>query len=266
MQIIKNYVKIIKDFKNNFLIMTDFYEKEICRMENNTRSLEQLKKRINVPYLVDFLKERINSRKENEKKQELLKNFLTLSKEEQRIYRDYIAGLMQNDPNLIKDFDDDLEQLIWLLKSMDRLEIYATFQNAYREDNDILKEKAYIEIAWWSIEKKVIKPFDWFKFKKETYQIVWWNTEYLWNNIYKINLEWIKNEWSLRYKTEESIIIKYDWWNTFQVIDPNTNTNLWIQNLNIQKYKRWQIFKNTVLNVKINNSKIKVWLNIFDQN
>lgn len=245
--------------------MTDFYDKEISKLENDTRNLEQLKSRLNNPYLIDFLNERINSPKEHEKKQELLRNFSTLSKEEQRIYRDYIANLMKNDPNMIKDFDDDLNQLIWLLRSMDRMEVYASIQNAYKNEvNNILEQKYQIEITWWKIEKKVIKPFSWFKVKNETYDIVWWYAEYIWNNIYKINLEWLKKEKDyLRYKTTDSFYIKYNWWNTLQLIDPTTNKSFWIIELQIdQRYKKHEN-KKAFININLSWTKIQVWLNIF---
>jgi hypothetical protein len=42
---------------------------------------------------------------------------------------------MQRDPNMVKDADDDISQLIELMKSMDKLEAYACVSNAYRENN-----------------------------------------------------------------------------------------------------------------------------------
>jgi len=116
--------------------MADFYSEQIKHIDNKERSLEELKSRLNNPYLKEYLEERLNSKWEDDKKNDFLKQFNTLKDNEKRAYRNYISRIMKNDPNIIKDFDDDLDQLTNLLISIDKLEIYAWICNNCNQNSN----------------------------------------------------------------------------------------------------------------------------------
>lgn len=227
-------------------------------IENQNRNIEELKSRLNNPYLKEFLLERLNSKLETAKKNEFLSQFSILSLQEKRTYRDYISSIMKNDPTIIKDFDDDLDQITWLLKSMDKLEIYAwvcnncvetpkkempSYDDTYRpwlrdiqiESNEF-PQAPTLEVSVAKLTKKEVSIHldkvwkswdDTFDAKNKNYDLTSFQTNVIkdlwdWKYLYKVNINYWDNNWSdywLNKKANSELFLIY-WWNsTIQVLD-----------------------------------------------
>jgi hypothetical protein len=85
------------------------------------------------------------------------------------------------------------------------------------------------EVAWWRITKRVL-GLDWIK--EKTYDIVWADSEYIWNWKYRIYLESSRKVGKYgRSSQNDSIVIWYRWWNTIQIFDSEWERRIWIVNI-----------------------------------
>ena len=91
-----------------------------------------------------------------------------------------------------------------------------------------------IEVTRWTIIQKTLTASfkHWFDNKNVTYQILWQNAHYRWNWFYEIDLfaKW----WNI--KNEKSILIRYDWWESFELWNPITNEQIWMAEVSWEWY------------------------------
>lgn len=150
-------------------------------LETLDTSLEKNKKILN-PLLKDYLSERIWNKKENSKKEAFLEKFNTLPIEEKKEYRDYLYNVVKESPDFMKDFNDDFIQVIKLVSSIDKLEIYAWVCNNCKVDTSkewLFKEPNFFVTSWLMTNTKTNKTLDFEDLKGE----------YTWAWTYKLYLD-----------------------------------------------------------------------------
>lgn len=98
------------------------------------------------------------------------------------------------------------------------------------------------EIAWWRITKRVL----WFDgIKEKTYEVIGWESEYLWNWKYRIYLESSRNIWKYgRSSSNDSIVLSYRGWNTIQIFDSDWERKIWIVRIqnSSEIYENWNMW------------------------
>ncbi len=128
------------------------------------------------------------------------------------------------------------------------------------------------EVAWWRVTKKVL-GFDWIK--EKTYDIVWADSEYIWNWKYRIYIESSRRVWKYGKSSQsDSIVIWFKWWNTVQIFDSDWERRIWIipikNNMDIYesgynwnwRYNRRIEQKNSIISFEMKDywSKIELFL------
>lgn len=121
--------------------------------------------------------------------------------------------------------------------------LYNNTKNIQKDYNETMPP---FEIAWWEVTKKVLVHEKWLNFwiEKKTYNIIWWDIEYIWNWKYKIYIESSRNVWKYwRSYWKDSIVIWYRWWNTIQLFDSEWERKIWIVNIqnNVDIYESGNI-------------------------
>ncbi len=181
--------------------------------------------------------------------------------EERKILTDYIEEQMRN-----SSWDNKLQFV----------ELWARVWNIWKNIEGFTKVPEYkeeipFEIAGWSITKKVLTKKEWWKWYEltteyKTYQITWWDIENIWNNTYRVYLEWKRKVWKYWSSwTNEYIDIKYNWWNTIQILD-NYWESIWIvpirnkREISIDGGHRRQVVRerNSFISFELKNSWSKI--------
>lgn len=216
-----------------------YIEHRIRRESTETRdSLEYLKNRLNrqLMWYFEEVREHWYSR---EKKELFLETFHRLSRPEKQEYLKYVVKAIE-----WKCWKEDVEaeenalgDLLKDMRGIDKMEVYAWLSNAcrqdryeWRDDREYYDDVPSFEIAWWTIRKKVIGiSKKWFYMNEKTFQITWVDIDSLWNNMFRIYLEWRRKVWDIiSTGIEEDIVIRFVGRNIIQVFDSQWERSLGI--------------------------------------
>lgn len=133
----------------------------------------------------------------------------------------------------------------------------------FRESNDVATYN--IKVTRWTITQKTLTASfkHWFDNKNVTYNILWSNAHYRWNWFYEIDL--FARWWNIN--NEKKILIRYDWWDAFDLINPKTKEAIWIAELwwerySITPYGISTHWRKVNLKFEQNWVKIDIWLSI----
>lgn len=246
------------------------------------------------PEVYDFDKQLVleNKRIEIEKKYWwLIKTFILSTTKDSKDwigFKEWLLTKVKDDKNLQTPEErslltDYLEKLMLENTWEDRMqvmEIWARVGNIWKNIEWFTRipenqEEIPFEIAWWTITKKVITRDKWWKWyelttENKTYQITWWDIEKIWNNTYRVYLEWSRKAWKYsRIWTTEYIDIRYAWWNTLQIIN-NDWESIWIVPIRNKKeisvgrdfWRRTITEKNSFISFELKDSWVKIELEL----
>lgn len=164
---------------------------------------------------------------------EILLSKVTPENKEQ--FMRYVAELAE----VYKGSEDNLSQLRDLINETKKKTSEVLTQSNARE----IEQIPPFEVTGWEISKKTLS-LDWFNDK--SYKITGGTVTPIWNSMYKVTIEWARKVgkyWTST--TENTLYLKYTWWNTVQVFDEQTEKSVWIVPIQWKQLREeWVVNKN----------------------
>lgn len=147
----------------------------------------------------------------------------------------YVAELAET----YKNSSDNIAQLRDLINETKKRTDDVLNQSNAREVEQIPP----FEVAGWEVTKKTLS-LDWLK--NRTYKITGGTVTPIWNNMYKVDIESVRKVGKYGSSTtENTLYLKYTWWNTVQVFDQQTERAVWIVQIqNRQLKEEWVVYGN----------------------
>lgn len=217
-------------------MVKDFYDKQINKIETNDK-LKEYDWLIN-----DYLKASSIQEAQIIKDLIIKKAISELNRKELAAFKDTLSERWQKEQwqNKMRIY----ELLAWLYNNT------TTLSNLNQPSQLVQpnKQENYneapppFEVVWWKITKKVLTLHG---IKQKTYEIVWWDVEYIWNWKYRVYLESSRKVWKYwRSYWNDSIVIWFRWWNTIQIFDSEWERKIWIVNIqnNVDIYESGYIW------------------------
>jgi len=238
----------------------DSHQDYLYRIERES-TLEDLRPQLD-HLLIWYFREMRNQGFSWENKELFLNVFDRLSRREKHIYINSIVEYLQGKCKKADAFKELLDDM----RGIDKLEVYAWLSNACRRDNswddydeyrwerrhrreqrEYEEEPLSFEISWGTITKNVITLWRRIKNEEKTFSITGGDVESLWDNMFRIDLEWKRRIWSYWvWGTQETLVLRFSGRNTIEVFDPQWERRLWIVQMRNtgEDFRRWGREKN----------------------